>query len=88
MMVKGHMPPQALAENFPTDDPTEAVEKFVEEHPGAVIDTVGDKPIRNICSLCKAPIFVEDSADSYAYDADTKTYRCGECVHLKEGEDS
>jgi hypothetical protein len=88
MIVTGHFPPKALEENIATDDPTEAVEKFQEKHPDAVIDSVGEMAIRSVCISCKAPIFAGAGEDEYTYDAETKTYRCGECVaRLAKGED-
>ena len=88
MIVTGHMPPKAIEENVPTDDPIEAVEKFQESHPDAIIDSVGDAAIRSVCSTCSAPIFATDGEDDYKYDAETKTYRCAECVsRLAKGEE-
>lgn len=94
MNVTGHMSPKSLKENIPTDDPIEAVEKFREKYPDAIIDTVDGVAIRNICDTCNMPIFVGDlnhgkgSYDTYEYDGDLNTYRCGECVEkLRKGED-
>ena len=63
---------------FDTADPAEAILRFRNLFPGAMVETVGDEAFVASCEACGRPIF-----EGEPHEVDEDAYLCAECCGLE-----
>ena len=79
MKIVGHIPQTNVEEDVEAEDATEAVRKFKELHPHALVELIDEEVVVGFCEGCERPI-MESEEGTFTYNSEDSVYLCQGCT--------